>query len=82
MLSPALERLLPESSHILAFKARFRQTGVDADAPDWREWVFDADPSPLTELPEHTSLQRAMKRFILRGGKIGVATGRLVENPR
>lgn len=80
MLSPALARLLPESSHILAFQRRFRQTGFDADAPDWREWVFDADPAPVSQLPERTSLQRSMKQFILQGGKVGVASGILVED--
>lgn len=79
MLSPALDQLLPESSRILAFQRRFRQIGFDADAPDWREWVFDADPAPIAQLPERTSLQRSMKRFILQGGKIGVASGILMN---
>ncbi|MFT8592374.1 MAG: acyltransferase domain-containing protein [Bifidobacterium sp.] len=78
MLSPALERLLPESSNILAFQRRFELIEFDEDSQDWREWVFNEDPSPVEQLPERTSLQRSMKRFILGGGKVGVASGRLL----
>ncbi|MBT1169794.1 acyltransferase domain-containing protein [Bifidobacterium sp. SO4] len=75
LLSPALERLLPESSRILAFQRRFDIRETHPDAPDWREWVFRRCDAPIAELPEHTSLQRNMKRFLLAGGKVGVGIG-------
>ncbi|PWG66986.1 hypothetical protein DF196_00220 [Bifidobacterium callitrichidarum] len=75
LLSPALERLLPEGSHILAFQRRFDIRETDPDAPDWREWVFQRCGAPIAELPERTSLQRNMKRFLLDGGKVGIGIG-------
>lgn len=77
LLSPALERLLPEGSHILDFQRRFDIRETDPDAPDWREWVFQRCGAPIAELPERTSLQRNMKRFLLDGGKVGIGIGRL-----
>lgn len=77
LLSPALKRLLPENSHILAFQRRFDILSTNPDAPDWREWVFQRCPASLADLPERTSLQRNMKQFLLSGGKVGTGTGRL-----
>ncbi|MCH4208765.1 acyltransferase domain-containing protein [Bifidobacterium sp.] len=75
LLSPALPRLLSESSNILAFQRRFHIVATDDAAEDWREWVFRRSPAPLSELPENTSLQRAMKRYLLAGGTIGIGVG-------
>ena len=75
LLSPELAGLLPERSRILAFQRRFRPIGFHPDAPDWREWIFDADPAPIADLPERTGLQRAAKRHLLAGGSIGVGVG-------
>lgn len=75
LLSPALETLLPERSHILAFQHRFDIRQTNPDAPDWREWVFQRCAAPIPDLPEHTSLQRNMKRFLLAGGKVGIGIG-------
>ena len=75
LLAPALERLLPPNSRILAFQRRFSIVQVHADAPDWREWIFDCNPSPIAELPEDTALRRTAKRYLLGGGSIGVGVG-------
>lgn len=40
LLAPALQKLLPKSSHILQFQRLFTITHVDADADDYLEWVF------------------------------------------
>ncbi|WP_240542217.1 acyltransferase domain-containing protein [Bifidobacterium felsineum] len=77
LLSPALNQLLPERSHILAFQRRFDIRETNPDADDWREWVFQRNNAPIAELPERTSLQRNMKRFLLGGGKVGIGIGRL-----
>ncbi|NEG89539.1 hypothetical protein GFD25_05965 [Bifidobacterium aerophilum] len=77
LLSPALNELLPSSSHILAFQHRFDILETNPDAQDWREWVFRRSPLPVEALPEDTSLQRNMKRFLLDGGKVGTGTGQL-----
>ncbi|KFI53723.1 acyltransferase domain-containing protein [Bifidobacterium biavatii] len=78
LLSPTLPMLLPADSNILKFQRRFVLVGTDMDAPDWREWVYQRSDKPVAELPERTSLQRAMKRHLMQGGKVGVGTGRLV----
>lgn len=75
LLSPSLAELLPTGSRILAFQQRFDLVGFRPDAPDWREWIFDTNPAPVAELPEHTGLQRAVKRHLLAGGVIGVGIG-------
>lgn len=42
----------------------------------WREsGVQAAVAAPVEELPEATSLQRAVKRRLLTGGKVGWAEG-------
>ena len=75
LLSPALPALLPEHSRIVQFQHMFTQVGVHEAAQDWREFVFNRNPAPVQELPENTTLQRHMKRFLLNGGRIGVGIG-------
>lgn len=75
LLSPVLPELLTEDSHILAFQRRFDLIADRPDAPDWREWIFDTNPAPVTDLPERTGLQCAAKRHLLAGGMIGVGIG-------
>ena len=77
LLSPALEQLLPAESRIIAFQRRFDILTTDDAAPDWREWVYQRSDAPIADLPEGTSLQRAMKRHLLAGGTIGTGTGTL-----
>lgn len=78
LLSPTLGELLSEGSNILAFQKRFRLTHVDPEAKEYISWLFQRLPeAEPAELPEHTSLQRNTKKFILNGGKIGSAAGYL-----
>ena len=82
LLSPVLGSLLSEGSHILAFQRAFEVTFLNPNPNDVLEWVFQLTDdqqkvTPLENLPENTSLQRAMKAFLLSGGKVGVAKGRL-----
>ncbi len=80
LLSPALKDLLPPDSKILSFAAHFEITKVDPDAADYLEWVYkiaggQQDHVKLEELREDTSLQRKMKAFLQKGGKVGIAWG-------
>lgn len=76
LLAPALKSLLPENSRILAFAGRFDVTHVNEEERPYMEWLFQApDDTPLDDLPERTSLQRAAKAYLLRGGTIGEAYG-------
>ena len=80
LLSPALKALLPDTSRIRQFQNAFIIEKTDPDAQDYLTWVYRCPtfPSPSLEaLPEQTSLQKAMKQYLLRGGKIGTGYGRL-----
>lgn len=74
MLEPSLAQILPEDSRILAFQRRFKLVGVEP-SEDWREFIFNTNPLPVSELPERTTLQRNMKRYLLAGGSFGDGLG-------
>ena len=76
MLSPALSEIMPETSRVRRFSERFSVVFWEEDSPAFRDWIFpSAVTAPAEELPEETSLQRAVKRHLLAGGKIGWAEG-------
>ena len=78
LLSPALGRLLPEGSHILAFQWRFIIDRVNEDDKSYMRWLFQSpEDTPVSDLPERTRLQRTAKAYLLDGGKIGSGRGRL-----
>lgn len=77
LLSPALPDLLPPESNIIRFQNMFDLAFARPEAEDWREWVFQRNPAPIPDLPETTSLQRAIKAHLLAGGTIGVGHARL-----
>ena len=77
MLSPALSEFLDEGSRILAFMNMFEITKVDLDATWFMDYVFPGHKEVSEALPETTSLQRRMKKHLLEGKKVGVATGYL-----
>ena len=76
MLSPALGEILPGTSRVRRFSERFYVVFWEEDSPAFRDRIFpSAVTAPVEELPEETSLQRAVKRHLLAGGKIGWAEG-------
>lgn len=78
MLSPALEQLLDENSNVLQFNHLFEIESVDYDSMAVLDWVFPGEKQDdLQSLSENTSLQRRMKQFLLDGGKVGWAKGRV-----
>lgn len=79
LLSPALEKLLPESSNILQFQKLFQIQEIDYEETDFLEWVYKRRDLPVMELPQETSLQRTMKEYLIKGGKVGAATGTMQE---
>ena len=80
LISPDLRNFLPESSRILGFQRSFtvHDTWVDEE---FKEWVYGRVDIPNEELPEKTSLQKNVKRFLLNGGAFRSALGVLVEDP-
>ena len=76
MLSPALSEIMSETSRVRRFSERFSVVFWEEDSPAFRDWIFpSAVAAPAEKLPEETSLQRAVKRHLLAGGKIGWAEG-------
>lgn len=80
LLSPALPKLLPPSSNIIQFSRRFEILHTDEDSMAVLDWICPDPNVPLEQLPEKTSLQRAVKAHLLAGGKIGWTAGRLKRN--
>ncbi len=78
LLSESLGELLPPYSKINIFREMFSIYRADYEAEDYKEWVFKNRDINIEDAPENTTLQRAMKEYILKGGKVGVAFGRLI----
>ena len=78
LLSPALKECLPESSRILSFQSEYKVTEVFPDHDQFLTWVYKRPDIPLADLPEDTSLQRNLKKYLLAGRKVGEAAGRLL----
>lgn len=87
LLSPVLEDMLPPDSKIRQFRSLFEITEFDPNVDLYLEYVFKleyfqrANGVDLNSLCENTSLQRAMKKFVLSGGKPGAAKGYLKQFP-
>lgn len=85
LLSKQLKDLLPSSSRILAFQRAFDLTFEEENSLDAvLEWVYKLTPDQqknirLDALPEHTSLQRRMKEYLLSGGIVRAAGGTLAR---
>lgn len=79
LLDGQLKEMLAENSNIRNFQTRFEildRGGVDTE---FIEWLFQTKSADISALPEHTSLQRNMKRYLLSGGQIHTALGRLIR---
>lgn len=80
MMSPELKKLLPKDSNILAFQELFEIISVDYESMAALDWVYPGEKENYADLSENTSLQRNMKNFLLGGGKIGWAEGKLFSS--
>ena len=79
LLSPALRELLPESSKIIKFRQCFEITDWNKTENEFLQWVYGRKDIVYSDLPENTSLQRNMKKYLTDGGKIGSAVGLLLD---
>lgn len=75
LLAPALQKLLPETSSILRFQKQFQVLKNDEESQGFMDWVYGSRDLKYEDLPENTTLQRNMKKYLLSGGKIGWALG-------
>lgn len=76
LLSPNLLKFLREDSNIRSFAADYEILETDADNSGCLEWLFQG-MTDLETLPENTSLQKEVKKYLLQGGFIGHGLGRL-----
>ena len=74
LLAPALNELLPEDSGIRRFAGDYHLYDVDEEDQEFYAWLFGGC-KPMEELPEHTSLQRAVKAHLAARGRLGMARG-------
>lgn len=77
MLMPELKEILGEESNIVAFQNLFEIDTVDYDATWYMGWIFPGIENIDELLPERTTLQRKMKKYLLEGKKFGIAKGHL-----
>lgn len=78
MLMPELKEMLREESNIIAFQNLFEIDTVDYDATWYMGWIFPGIENIDEFLPEKTTLQRKMKKYLLEGKKFGIAKGHLL----
>jgi len=81
LLAPALKKLLPDDSKIIQFQKSFRLISQEDDSPGFLDWVYGRRDIPFENLPEETSLQRNLKKYLLSGGKVEWANGILIPDP-
>lgn len=82
LLSPALAGLLPEESRIRRFQELFAVSQWHRESEEFLSWVYKRSDIPLESLPEDTSLQRNMKEYLRKGGKVGEGEGVLKEREK
>lgn len=75
LLYPTLQQILPPTSRILTFQKDYEITKLHPESKNYQRWVYKNEYTDLTELPESTSLQRNLKKWLLAGGEIGDAHG-------
>ncbi len=75
---PDLEKLLKSSSNILAFQKHFHIDSVDRNAVWYMDWIYPGYHEINDKLPEKTSLQRELKKYLLNGNIFGVAQGHII----
>lgn len=76
LLGSDLYSLLPETSNIVSFHDRFEIIEEEKEGSPYYEWVYKVPSgTPISELPENTSLQCSIKRHLENGGTMGGATG-------
>lgn len=78
LLSPNLKQVLKEDSKILQFQNMFQILEVQPDDKEYIRWIFQDNNLEISQLPEHTSLQRNVKKYMQDGNNIGSASGTVI----
>ena len=76
LISNQLRPLYRPGSNLASFSDLFDVTDGEDGIPDVKNYLFRAAPdAPPETLPEVTSLQRAVKEYLLGGGKVRLGCG-------
>lgn len=79
LLDNRLKEMLDEKSNIIHFQKRFEIYDNGEVSTEFVEWLYRTKSTDYNTLPETTSLQRNMKRYLLSGGEIRDSHGRLLQ---
>ncbi len=79
LLDSQLKTMLKEKSNIIEFQKRFEIFDVGEIDTEFIQWVFNKNSTDTdyTDFPEHTSLQRNIKKHLLSGGVIRSIYGKI-----
>jgi len=75
LLYPTLQQILPPTSRILNFQKDYEVTKLHPESKGYQRWVYKNEYPDFDQLPEGTSLQRDLKKWLLAGGEMGDAHG-------
>jgi len=75
MLSPQLKEILDTESNLVKFLSDYEIYHIDGNDESFYTYVYINKPNNLHDLPEDTSLQKAIKQHLLSGGKIEFGCG-------
>lgn len=70
LLEPTLQDMLTSTSNIVRFQSRFRIIEQGEPNNEFIEWLYHTNITDYNSLPEQTSLQRKMKKYLLSGGTV------------
>lgn len=77
LLDQSLKNMLRADSNILNFQGRFEIIDEGEADTEFIEWLFHTRITDYGRLPEYTSLQKNMKAYLLSGGVVRNAYGRM-----
>lgn len=75
LLSPVLDKMLPLNSNIRNFRKSFDIIEVYSNSNEGIRWLYSREDLLLEDLPENTSLQKKMKKYLLEGNCTGSGYG-------
>ncbi|MDO4265233.1 MAG: acyltransferase domain-containing protein [Eubacteriales bacterium] len=75
LMEPKLSMLLEDNSHIMQFQRRFQIARVHAPFPQAEQRIFGQILEDKNSYPEHTSLQKKAKQYLLAGGQLEIGIG-------
>lgn len=75
LLYPGLKEILNPTSHILTFQQFFTLLQIDYDTREAEERIFDKVENNPAKYSGNTSLQRAAKKHLMSGKKLGNGLG-------